>query len=407
MAIINKNYDKLHGAYMFGEVAKRMKDFVEKNPSIEIFRLGIGDTTQPLTPTVIKGLREKVKKLANIKTYTGYGHPQGDVRLRTALIDFYKKRNIKLSLEEIFISDGAKSDSGNISSIFGLENVVAIADPVYPVYLDSNVIAGRTGKFKSGKYEGLVYMSCNEKNGFVPSLSKEKADIIYICSPNNPTGSVATHKQLKTFVDYALKNKSVIIFDACYAQYISDNSLPQSIYEIEGAKKCAIEINSFSKWSGFTGVRLGWTVVPMDLVVEDTPKGKVNNLWNRRQSTMFNGASNISAEGALAVLSSAGQEESKKLIKYYMDNAKIIKKSLSSLGFKVFGGEHAPYIWLKTPKNLTSWEFFDKLLKEAYVVVTPGSLFGSEGEGFVRLSTFADKKNVQKAMKSIEENLKI
>ncbi len=407
MATINKNYDKLQGAYMFGEVAKRMKDFVEKNPSLEIIKLGIGDTTQPLTPAVIKGLYEGVKKLSSIKTYTGYGHPKGDVRLRNALVDFYKKQNIDLSIEEIFISDGAKSDSGNISSIFGLENVVAIADPVYPVYLDSNVIAGRTGEFKNGKYKGLVYMPCNESNGFVPTLLKEKADIIYICSPNNPTGSVATHKQLKTFVDYALKNKSVIIFDSCYAQYIGDDSFPKSIYEIEGAKKCAIEINSFSKWAGFTGVRLGWTVVPMDLVVEDTPKGKINNLWSRRQSTMFNGASNISQEGALAVLSPLGQKESKKLVGYYMENAKIIKKSLSKLGFKVFGGENAPYIWLKSPGKLTSWEFFDKLLKEARVVTTPGSLFGSEGEGYVRLSTFADKKNVEKAMKSIEESLKI
>ena len=406
MATINKNYNKLQGAYMFGEVAKRMKDFVDKNPGIEIIRLGIGDTTQPLTPSVIKGLKEKVEKLANIKTYTGYGHPQGDVALRTALVDFYKERNVNIALDEIFISDGAKSDSGNIASIFGIENIVAIADPVYPVYLDSNVIAGRTGEFKNGKYEGLVYMPCNEANGFVPSLPKEKADIIYICSPNNPTGSVATHKQLKAFVDYAIKNKAVIIFDACYSQYIGDESLPKSIYEIEGAKQCAIEINSFSKWSGFTGVRLGWTVVPMDLVVEDVTKGKVNNLWNRRQSTMFNGASNISQAGALAVLSNAGRKESKKLIAYYMDNAKIIKQSLAKLGFKVFGGDHAPYIWLKAPDNMSSWEFFDKLLEEASVVVTPGSLFGSQGEGYVRLSTFADKKNVKKAMESIKNNLK-
>lgn len=407
MATINKNYDKLQGAYMFGEVAKRMKDFLEKNPGVEIFRLGIGDTTQPLTPTVIKGLKEKVKKLSKKKTYTGYGHPQGDASLRQALVEFYKERNVSLALDEIFISDGAKSDSGNIASIFGLENVVAIADPVYPVYLDSNVIAGRTGEFKNGKYEGIIYMPCSEENGFVPGLPKAKADMIYICSPNNPTGSVATHKQLKAFVDYALKNKSVIIFDACYAQYISDESLPKSIYEIEGAKKCAIEINSFSKWSGFTGVRLGWTVVPMDLMVEDTPKGKLNNLWNRRQSTIFNGASNISQAGALAVLSSVGRKESKKLIAYYMDNAKKIKRSLASLGFKVFGGENAPYIWLKAPNNLTSWEFFDKLLREAHVVVTPGSLFGKEGEGYVRLSTFTDKRDVKKAMESIKRNLKI
>lgn len=407
MATINKNYDKLQGVYLFSEIAKRAKDFTEKNPGVEIMRLGIGDTTEPLTPTVIKGLLAGVKKLEKAETYTGYGNEQGDIRLRNALSDFYKKRNIDLSAREIFISDGAKPDSANIQSIFGLDNVVAIADPVYTVYLDSNVIAGRTGEFKNGKYKGLVYMECNEENGFFPSPPKEKTDIIYLCSPNNPTGAVASKAQLKIFVDYAIKNKAVIIFDAAYVEYISDESLPKSIYEIEGAKKCAIEVNSFSKWAGFTGVRLGWAVVPMDLIVEDTPKGKINALWNRRQSTMFNGASNIAQEGALAVLSVLGQKESKKLIAYYMDNAKTIKQGLSELGFKVFGGEQAPYIWVKTPPHLSSWEFFDKLLKEAHVVSTPGSGFGPQGEGYVRLSAFADKKNVKKAMESIKKNLKI
>ncbi|MES3031991.1 MAG: LL-diaminopimelate aminotransferase [Patescibacteria group bacterium] len=406
MASINKNYDKLQGAYLFAEIAQRTKDFLEKNPDVEIMRLGIGDTTRPLTSTVIKGLKQAVKKLANVKTYTGYGNAQGDVRLRIALLDFYKKRNVDLKLEEIFISDGAKSDTANIQSIFGSGNIVAVADPVYTVYVDSNVIAGRTGEFKDGKYQGLVYMECNALNNFIPTPPKEKVDIIYICNPNNPTGAVASREQLKTFVDYAIQNKAVIIFDAAYVEYISDGTLPKSIYEIEGAKKCAIEINSFSKWSGFTGVRLGWTVVPMDLVVEDTQRGKINSLWARRQSTMFNGASNISAEGALAALSPAGQKESKKLIEYYMNNAKLIKQSLSKLGFKVFGGENAPYVWMQTPKNLNSWEFFDKLLAEAHVVVTPGSGFGRQGEGYVRLSAFADKKEVEKALKSIKDNLK-
>ncbi len=407
MATINKNYDKLQGAYLFSEIAKHTKDFIEKNPGVKLVRLGIGDTTQPLTPSVIKGLKEGVKKLASKKTYTGYGNAQGDVRLRTSLVDFYKKRNIDLSIDEIFISDGAKSDSANIQSIFGIDNMVAVADPVYTVYVDSNVIAGRTGGFKDGKYEGLVYMECNEENGFIPSPPKEKVDIIYVCSPNNPTGAVATKAQLKVFVDYALKNKAVIIFDAAYVEYISDDSLPKSIYEIEGAKKCAIEINSFSKWAGFTGVRLGFTIVPMDLVAEGTEKGKINSLWARRQNTMFNGASNISTEGALAVLSNTGQKENKKIITYYMSNAKLIKESLSKLGFKVFGGEHAPYVWVKTPNNLTSFEFFHKLLKEAYVVVTPGSGFGPQGEGYIRLSAFGDKKDIQKAMKSIKDNLKL
>ena len=413
MATINKNYNKLQGAYLFSEIAKRTNDFIKKNPGVEIVRLGIGDTTQALTPIVMKGLKEGVKKLGSKKTYIGYGNTQGDTKLRSALSNFYKTRNIDLDLQEIFISDGAKSDSANIQSIFGLNNVVAIADPVYTVYLDSNVIAGRTGEFKDGKYGGLIYMECNEENGFVPVPPKQKVDIIYICSPNNPTGSVATKKQLKAFVDYAIKNKAVIIFDAAYVEYISDESLPKSIYEIEGAKKCAIEINSFSKWSGFTGVRLGWTIVPLDLVIEGTQKGEVNALWNRHQSTMFNGASNISQEGALAALSLAGQQESKKLIAYYMNNAIIMKKGLTQLGFKVFGGEHAPYLWTKIPhlrgqaSDLSSWEFFDKLLNEAHVVSTPGSGFGTQGEGYIRFSAFGDKRDVEKAMKSIKKNLQL
>ncbi len=407
MATINKNYEKLQGSYLFSEIAKRTKDFIQKNPGVEIMRLGIGNTTLPLTPVVVKGLQNGVKKLANIKTYTGYGDEQGNLDLRQALVDFYKKRKINLDTQEIFISDGAKPDSANISSIFGADNIIAVADPVYTVYVDSNVISGRTGEFKNGKYEGLVYMKCDEKNVFVPLPPKEKVDILYVCSPNNPTGAVATKKQLQNFVDYAIANKAVIIFDASYSEYIKDKNLPKSIYEIEGAKKCAIEINSFSKWSGFTGVRLGWAVVPMDLVVEGTTQGKINSLWNRRQTTMFNGASNIVQDGGLAVLSTAGQKESQKLVKYYMENAKLIKKHLLKLGFKVFGGENAPYLWIKTPKNLSSWEFFDKLLNEAHVVGTPGSGFGKEGEGYFRLSSFGDKNNIKKALKSIEKNLKL
>lgn len=407
MASINKNYNKLQGAYLFSEIAKRTKDFKEKNPNIEIMHLGIGNTTQSLTPTVIKGLKIGVMKLSNKKTYTGYGDEQGNLRLRNALVDFYKKRNINLDPQEIFISDGAKSDLANIQSIFDLNNIVAVSDPVYTVYVDSNVVAGRTGEFIDGQYKGLVYMKCDESNGFVPSLPKQKVDLIYFCSPNNPTGAVATREQLKSFVDYALKNKAIIIFDAAYAEYISDPSLPKSIYEIEGAKKCAIEINSFSKWAGFTGVRLGWAVVPMDLIAEDAERGKVNRLWHRRQTTMFNGASNIAQDGALAVLSPLGLKESKKLIAYYMDNATLIKKSFSKLGLKVFGGENAPYLWVKIPAGLSSWDCFDKFLKEAHVVVTPGSGFGKQGEGYIRLSAFADKKEVEKAIKSIEKNLKL
>lgn len=410
MATINKNYNKLQGGYLFIEVGRRIKDFVEKNPGVEIMRLGVGDTTEPLSPTIIKGLKDGAKKLGNVKTYTGYQDAEGkeaNQRLLNALVDFYKAKNISLKTQEIFINDGAKPDLANTQSIFDLDNIVAISDPVYPAYLDTTVIAGRTGEFINGRYKGLVYMSCNEKNGFIPTPPKQKVDIIYLCNPNNPTGSAATKEQLKAFVDYALKNKAVIIYDAAYVEYISDKSLPKSIYEIEGAKKCAIEINSFSKWAGFTGVRLGWTVVPMDLIIENTEKGKINSLWSRRQGTMFNGASNIAQEGGLAALSRAGQKESKKMIAYYMNNAAIIKRNLLKLGLKVFGGENAPYIWVKNPNNLSSWEFFDRLLNETHVVGTPGSGFGAEGEGYLRLTAFGHRKNIEKAVKSIRENFKL
>jgi LL-diaminopimelate aminotransferase len=407
MATINKNYRKLQGGYLFTEVAKRTKEFTEKNPGVKIMKLGVGDTTEPLTPTVIKGLKNGVNKLAHVKTYTGYQGAEGkegNMRLKKAFVDLYKKRNISLEEQEIFINDGAKSDLANIQSIFGSDNIVAIADPVYPVYLDTTVIAGRTGEFINGKYEGLVYMECNEKNGFVPVPPKQKVDIIYLCNPNNPTGSVATKKQLKAFVDYALKNDAVIIFDSAYVEYISDKTLPKSIYETEGAKKCAIEINSFSKWAGFTGVRLGWTIVPIDLIVENT---KLNSLWTRRQGSMFNGASNIAQEGAVAVLSPTGIKENKKLVGYYMGNASIIRKGLLKLGFKVFGGENAPYIWVKNPNNLSSWKFFEKLLNEAHVVGTPGCGFGIAGEGYLRLSAFGHRKDIEQAVESIQKNLKL
>ena len=410
MATINKNYSKLQKGYLFLELAKLANDFIKRNPGVEIMKLGVGDTTEPLTPAVIKGLHQGVDKLARVKTYTGYEDgegKEGNMRLLNALVDFYKKMNINLQLQEIFVNDRAKSDLAHIQSIFGLDNIVAIADPVYPAYSDTTVLSGRTGKFKDGKYEGLVYMACNEKNGFVPTPPKQKVDILYVCSPNNPTGSVANRKQLKAFVDYAIRNKAVIIFDATYAEYISDKSLPKSIYEIPGAKKCAIEINSFSKWAGFTGVRLGWTVVPMDLVIEGTKNGEVNRAWNKHQGPMFNGASNIAKEGGVAVLSKAGQKENKNLVRYYMQNAKIIKKALLKLGLKVFGGDHAPYIWVKTPNNLTSLQFFNKILEEAHVVGTPGAGFGSEGEGYLRLTAFGHRENIEKAVKSIEKNLKL
>lgn len=398
MAKINKNYTKLQAGYLFSEIAKRTKAFQTDNPGVEIIRLGIGNTTQALSPSIIQGLMKGVEKLARTSTYTGYGDEQGDKRLRQALSDFYKKRGISFDPAEIFISDGAKPDTANIQSIFDVKSTVAVQDPVYPVYVDSNIIAGK---------KEIYYMVCAEKNGFIPSPPAKKVDLIYICSPNNPTGTVATKAELKKFVDYALEFKSIIIFDAAYSEFIQDPQLPRSIYEVPGASKCAIEINSFSKSAGFTGVRLGWTVVPMDLVTENSGPGKVNELWNRRQTTMFNGASNIAQEGGLAALSFEGQSECKKIINYYMDNAKMIKKSLESIGITVFGGMNAPYIWIKIPHSLSSWEFFDKLLSEAHVAGTPGSGFGPHGEGYFRFSAFGHKENVEKALKNIKKNLKL
>lgn len=407
MAIINNNFHKLHSAYFTGEIFKKTRDFLTKNPGTEIYRLGIGNTTEPLTPSIINGLKLGVEKLANKKTYTGYGDERGDSRLRKALAEWYARQGVILDPLEIFISDGAKPDTANIQSIFSSNNIIAVQDPVYPVYVDSNVISGRTGRYIDGKYRGIVYIPCNEDNNFVAKIPNTKVDLVYLCSPNNPTGSVMTKKQLKSFVDYAIKHKAVIIFDAAYSVFIKEPDLPKSIYEIPGSEKCAIEISSFSKWAGFTGVRLGWSVVPFKLVSEDSKEGEINALWNRRQTTMFNGASNIVQEGGLAVLSEKGLKECSKLVDYYMENAKIIMTALEKKGLTVYGGINAPYIWLKTPGKMTSWEFFDKLLNEAHVVGTPGSAFGNEGEGFFRLSAFGHREDIIKAVKSIEKKLTI
>ncbi len=407
MAKINTNYDKLAAGYLFPEIAKRTKAFLELNPRVEVMKLGIGNTTEPLTPTTLEGLHNGVEKLAKIDTYTGYGDEQGNTTLREAIAKKYSNYGVKIDPLEVFVSDGAKPDSGNIQSIFAKDNIVAVQDPAYPVYVDTNVIAGRTGENENGQYKGLVYMKCTEENCFFPTPPKEKVDLIYLCSPNNPTGAVATHEQLKSFVDYAITNKAIIIFDSAYSEFINDPTLPRSIFEIEEAKECAIEINSFSKSAGFTGVRLGWTIVPKALITEDSDAGKVNSLWNRRQCTFFNGASNIVQEGGLAVLSEAGQNENKEVINYYMENARVIKEGLESIGIKCYGGINAPYIWMKTPNGMKSWEFFDKLLNECHVVGTPGSGFGPGGEGYFRLSAFGHKENIKKAVESIKENLKL
>ena len=407
MARINDNYDKLGSSYLFSEIAKKTRVFSERNPGVKIMRLGIGNTTEPLTESIVKHMHDGIDKLADHKRYTGYGDEQGDSRLRNAIAEFYEKRGISIQHDEVFVSDGAKPDSANIQSIFAQNSTIAVQDPAYPVYVDSNVIAGRTGSAKGVTYDGIIYMPCTAENDFFPELPERKADIIYLCSPNNPTGAVATKAQLKRFVDYAIENKSVIIFDAAYHSFISDPELPRSIYEIDGAKKCSIEINSFSKSSGFTGVRLGWSIVPKELTIEETEEGKVNALWNRRQTTMFNGASNIAQEGGIAAISEEGIMENQKIIDLYMQNAKAIKECFVQKGLTVHGGKNAPYIWIKTPGNMTSWEFFDKVLSEAHVVITPGSGFGPSGEGYVRVSAFGHPDTIKEALESIKENLRL
>jgi LL-diaminopimelate aminotransferase len=407
MATINANYTKLAAGYLFPEIGRRTREFAAANPGATVMKLGIGNTTEPLTPAILDGLRGGVERLAARETYSGYGDEQGNADLREALAARYAGYGVQLDPDEFFVSDGAKPDSANIQSIFATDNVVAVQDPAYPVYVDSNVIAGRTGQADNGQYAGLVYMPCTEANGFFPALPDRNVDLIYLCSPNNPTGTVATKEQLKRFIDHARAHKAVIIFDAAYAAYIADPDLPRSIYEVDGAKDCAIEINSFSKEAGFTGVRLGWTVVPKALACEDGEPGTLHKLWFRRQTTMFNGASNIVQAGGVAALSEQGQAECRELVAYYMNNARVIREGLRGLGLTVYGGVNAPYVWLKTPGGMSSWDFFDKLLNETHVVGTPGSGFGPGGEGFFRLSAFGHAEDVQRAIDSITSNLRL
>ena len=409
MATVNPNYSKLQAGYLFPEIGKRMRAFQAAHPDAKIKRLGIGDTTEPLVPAVTNAMHEAVDKLAHRDTYTGYGAEQGEESLRKALAGWYKTRGVDVGLDEVFVSDGAKCDVANIRGIFGVENIAAVQDPAYPVYVDTNVISGNTAGFDDATktYKGIVYMSCTPENGFFPGLPKEHVDLIYICSPNNPTGAVWNKDQLKQFVDFARDKKAAIIFDSAYQAYIKDPSLPRSIYEVEGAKECAIEINSFSKWAGFTGMRLGWSVVPKVMRVEGTSDDQINKIWNRRQTTCFNGASNVVQAGALAALSDEGLAQNQGLVDYYMENARIVREGLTSMDIKCYGGVNAPFLWMETPQRVPSWDFFKKLLNEANVVCTPGSGFGPSGEGFVRLSAFGHREGIEAAVESIKTNLKV
>ncbi len=409
MAFLNENYLKLNKNYLFAEIAKRVNTFKTNNPGCDIISLGIGDVTRPLVPEVIKSLHKAVDDMANPDTFKGYSPDAGYPFLIDAIVyNDYKKRGVDISSDEIFLSDGAKSDTANFQELFSADCTIAVTDPVYPVYVDSNVMAGRTGFFNNNKFDKIVYLPCLEENNFVPSLPKTPVDLIYLCLPNNPTGTVLNKNDLKVWVDYAIEHNSIILFDAAYEAFITEDNIPHSIYEIEGAKKCAIEFKSFSKTAGFTGVRCAYTVVPKDVFVysKNLEKTSLNSLWARRQSTKFNGVSYISQIAALATYSQAGQREIKDVIKYYMNNAKLIRDALIKKNFKVFGGVNSPYIWLKTPNNMDSWDFFDMLLNQIHVVGTPGSGFGPSGAGYFRLTSFASYENTLKAIKRFD-NLKI
>lgn len=400
MYTINENYLRLQGSYLFSTIAKKVAAYKESNPDANIIRLGIGDVTQPIAPSIVKALHSAVDEMGTADGFHGYGPEQGYDFLRNVIAENdYKQRGCNISPDEIFISDGAKCDVGNIQEIFGLDNRVAICDPVYPVYVDTNVMAGRTGEFNpvTGGYDGLIYMPCTEENGFVPEFPKEIPDLIYLCFPNNPTGMTITKQALQDWVDFANANGSVILYDAAYEAYISEPDVPHSIYECEGARACAIEMHSFSKNAGFTGLRLGYTVIPKDLERKGVT---LHSLWNRRHGTRYNGAPYIVQKAGEAVYSPEGKAELAKQIQYYMKNAKTIRDGLKDAGYTVYGGVNAPYIWLKVPVN--SWEFFDYLLDEVQVVGTPGVGFGAHGEGFFRLTAFGTYENSVEALRRIK-----
>ena len=406
MAKINENYLKLRAGYLFPEIGRRVREFAQANPGKEIIRMGIGDVTQPLAPSVIKAFHEGVEEMGNHSTFKGYGPEQGYDFLREAIAKHdYQSRGVSISADEIFVSDGSKCDTGNIQEVFGSDNKIAICDPVYPVYADTTVMSGKTGSCgTNGYFEGIIYMPCNEANGFLPELPAERPDLIFLCFPNNPTGTVASKEVLQKWVNYAIQHQCIIFYDAAYEAFITDPSIPHSIYEIEGAKTVAIEFRSFSKTAGFTGTRCAFTVIPDELMAYDG-SGKahpVKPLWMRRHTTKFNGVSYPVQKAAAAIYSEEGAKEVKAVIDYYLENARIMVNSLTEQGYTVFGGVNAPYVWVKTKKGLTSWEFFDLLLHEANVVGTPGSGFGPSGEGYFRFSAFAERANVLKAIERLK-----
>ncbi len=398
MAYINENFLKLQHRYLFAEIAKRVAAYKAENPQADIIRLGIGDVTQPLAPAVVEAMHRAVDECAHGETFRGYGPEHGYNFLIEAIIAHdFEPRGVHLTPDEVFISDGAKSDTGNIGDILSSANVIGVTDPVYPVYVDTNTMGGRD----------IRYIPCNEANGFTGDIPAEKLDVVYLCFPNNPTGAVITREGLQRWVDYALRNDCLILYDAAYEAFINDAAIPHSIYEIEGAKQCAIEFRSFSKTAGFTGVRCGYTIIPNELKVNSLSGERValNGIWDRRQCSKFNGASYISQRGAEAVFSAEGQKQIRATIDYYMANARIIRQSLQGFGLQVFGGENAPYIWVRTPNGTDSWSFFDRLLREAQVVTTPGAGFGAAGEGYIRITAFGTHKSSIEAMERVRKCL--
>ena len=411
MATINDNYLKLKAGYLFPEIARRVNAFAEANPNAPIIKLGIGDVTEPLPEACRSAMIQAVEDMGDRASFKGYGPEQGYLWLREKIAQQdFQNRGCEIDASEIFISDGSKCDCGNILDIFGKDNTIAVTDPVYPVYVDTNVMAGHTGPVNEyGEYEGLVYLPISAENSFTARIPNQKVDLIYLCFPNNPTGAVATKEHLQAWVNYARAHGSIILFDAAYEAFITDPTIPHSIYEIEGARDCAIEFRSFSKNAGFTGTRCALTVVPKSLKgkASDGSEVDLHRLWNRRQSTKFNGVSYIVQRGAEAVYSEAGQQQTRTLVDFYMENARIITEKLTQAGLKVYGGVNAPYVWVKTPNGLTSWDFFDQLLQVCNVVGTPGSGFGAAGEGYFRISAFNSRENVNEAMQRVLNKLKV
>ncbi len=407
MARINEHYAKLPASYLFPEIGRRVRAYQAANPAAKVIRLGIGDVTEPLAPAIVEAMHAAVDEMGKRETFRGYGPEQGYDFLVEAIREHdYKSRGVDIAADEIFVSDGSKCDSGNIQEIFALAAKIAVTDPVYPVYVDSNVMAGRTAAVGAdGRYPGFVYLVGNEANGFQPDPPGEAVDVAYLCSPNNPTGTVATRAQLTKWVAWARANDSIILFDAAYEGYISDPSLPRSIYEIPGARECALELRSFSKRAGFTGVRCAFLVVPKSVTGVD-PAGKrvsLNALWARRHTTKFNGVSYVVQRGAAAAYSQAGLAQTQEQIAFYMENARLLREGLGGAGFTIFGGVHAPYIWIRTPQGASSWDFFDHLLNSAQVVGTPGAGFGPAGEGYFRLSAFNSRANIEEALGRIRK----